>query len=66
MPNSRPTYKSFILRLWQEDAEPNWRVRLEGISDRTNPRHFPDLQSFFRFLESLSKDPPLEAADEPE
>ena len=66
MPNSRPIYKSFILRLWQEETQPSWRVRLEGISDHTNPRYFSDLQSLLRFLESLSKSPPEEAADEPE
>jgi hypothetical protein len=52
MAEDGPTYKSFLLRLWQEDtADAPWRASLERITQREEkPHHFPDVESLITFL----------------
>ncbi len=45
------TYRSYLLRLWRENvADAAWRASLESITQESEPRHFPDLESLVTFL----------------
>ncbi len=51
MAEGGPTYKSYLLRLWRQDAEDApWRASLECITQEDRPRHFPDAESLIAFL----------------
>ena len=52
MAEGGPTYKSYLLRLWRQDAEDApWRASLESITQQEDrPRHFPDAESLIAFL----------------
>ena len=52
MAEGRPTYKSYLLRLWREGAtDAPWRASLESITQEDQgPRHFPNLESLVAFL----------------
>jgi hypothetical protein len=51
MAEGRPTYKSYLLRLWREDAaHASWRASLESITQGDERRHFPDVDSLVAFL----------------
>jgi hypothetical protein len=51
MAEGGPTYKSYLLRLWREDAaHAPWRASLESITQEDERRHFPDLESLVTFL----------------
>ena len=56
MAEMRPTYKSFILRLWPDDASgATWRARLESVARAGEVYYFADLDSLFAFLLALSE-----------
>ena len=45
------TYRSNLLRLWRENAaNAPWRASLESITQESEPRHFPNLESLVTFL----------------
>ena len=51
MAEGGPTYKSYLLRLWRQDAEDApWRASLECITQEDRPHHFPDAESLIAFL----------------
>jgi hypothetical protein len=51
MPEKQPSQQSYLLRLWQEDAQSPWRASLQNVA--TNERFgFADLQSMFLFVEA--------------
>jgi hypothetical protein len=50
-------YQSYLLRLWKEQVESDWRASLQEVV--TGECHyFSNLQALFTFLESQS-DPPF-------
>jgi len=45
------TYRSYLLRLWRENVtNAPWRASLESITQESEPRHFPNLESLVTFL----------------
>ncbi len=59
----RPTYLTFLLRLWRVDStgQPVWRASLEDAHSGAR-RGFSDLPELQRFLQALLEAPPPERA----
>lgn len=50
MTKEKAVYRSYLLRLWREDGNGRWRVRLEQIGEEAQVLHFADLETFVSFL----------------
>ena len=58
MPDHKPEYRSYVLRLWvvREEDHWVWRASLQHIPDGLK-RGFIDLHSMFAFLEEQTRPP---------
>ncbi len=52
-----PEYQSFILRMWRESIEEEWRCSLQDIVS-CKTRFFVDLPSLVAYLEEQAGEPP--------
>lgn len=59
-------YKAYLLRLWREGDEGNWRAILEDAHSETR-RGFASLEALFKFLSEVTGEvnPPLALQDKP-
>jgi len=57
MPETKPNYRSYLLRLWRETgSDSSWRVMLENIADPGQRQYFRDLESLAEFLLTWNED----------
>jgi len=49
MPDHTTSYQSYLLRMWKESEDGEWRAVLLSIPTQER-RHFPNLQALFEFL----------------
>ena len=53
----KTTYRSYLLRLWREDANgASWRAMLENIADPGQRCYFKDLESLAAYLLAWAED----------
>ena len=50
MPNKPVIYKSFLVRIWSDEANSKWRVMVTRISEASDPLYFSSLDDFMIFL----------------
>ena len=57
MKTSLENYQSFLVRLWREDLEDQWRVTLQEVMSRKS-YNFSSLAEMFEFLNSQGEEFP--------
>jgi hypothetical protein len=51
LPNQRPKYHSYLLRLWQEGPDADWHIYLQDVNTGVQ-RGFLDLASLISYLQT--------------
>lgn len=59
MTSDAPTYRSYLLRLWQTTNQQSTRASLYNVHDPTEQHHFATIDDLYMFLRSA----PLFAPD---
>lgn len=62
---SSAVYHSYLVRLWQDDAQSPWRVVTQSVQTGET-FHFADLTSLFIFLQRLTFGNPTPYSDKSE
>jgi hypothetical protein len=52
-------YQSYILRLWRESADGEWRASLQNVTSG-DVKNFPSLSDLFMFICTKTEQPPIQ------
>lgn len=50
MAKRKDVYKSYLLRVWRDEENGRYRIRLEDVSAADQVRYFADIDGFISFL----------------